>query len=230
MPRKEQPSGQLTAEGQQSQVSEGIEAYELPKSVVTKIAKSALPDNAKLQKDTVLALVKGSTLFINYLAADIFNALEMIDFGYLAPLLEEQHQAWLAQSKSDKGKKSTTSSSANANGTSASASASTSRPSKQNGGAASLNKTTSASTAANGNPYPNINDKPSNPYPSISSGSGQGETGSPFTSKPLDLRGRGGDVQENADGEDEEVGDGEDAEGGGERGEGGPMDVDEVDR
>jgi hypothetical protein len=28
-----------------------------------------IPDNAKLQKETVLALLKGSTVFINYLGA-----------------------------------------------------------------------------------------------------------------------------------------------------------------
>jgi hypothetical protein len=30
---------------------------------------SQLPENAKLQKETVLSLVKGSTVFINYLGA-----------------------------------------------------------------------------------------------------------------------------------------------------------------
>lgn len=67
MPRKEPSGAPISAQAQQELVSEGIENFELPKSVVTKIAKSALPDNAKLQKETVLALVKGSTVFINYL-------------------------------------------------------------------------------------------------------------------------------------------------------------------
>jgi hypothetical protein len=67
MPRKDASSAPLSAQAQQDQLSEGIENFELPKSVVTKIAKSALPDNAKLQKDSVTALVKGSTVFINYL-------------------------------------------------------------------------------------------------------------------------------------------------------------------
>jgi DNA polymerase epsilon subunit 3 len=66
MPRKD-ASASLTAATQQEQLSEGIENFELPKSIVTKIAKSALPENAKLQKDTVTALVRGSTVFINYL-------------------------------------------------------------------------------------------------------------------------------------------------------------------
>lgn len=87
MPRKETYSGPLSAQAQQDLVSEGIENFELPKSVVMKIAKSAvrrivrlslnvsrnaycsgqLPDHIKLQKETVLSLVKGSTVFINYL-------------------------------------------------------------------------------------------------------------------------------------------------------------------
>jgi hypothetical protein len=67
MPRKDASGGQISAEAQQAQVTDGLDNFELPKSVVTKIAKSALPDGAKLQKDTVLALVKGSTVFINYL-------------------------------------------------------------------------------------------------------------------------------------------------------------------
>ncbi|KAI6027063.1 histone-fold-containing protein [Pisolithus marmoratus] len=67
MPRKDTGTGPISAQAQQDLVSDGIENFELPKSLVTKIAKSAIPDNAKLQKETVLSLVKGSTVFINYL-------------------------------------------------------------------------------------------------------------------------------------------------------------------
>ncbi|KAG6918860.1 hypothetical protein DXG01_010923 [Tephrocybe rancida] len=69
MPRKDAPVGPISAQAQQDLVSDGIENFELPKSLITKIAKSALPESAKLQKETVLSLVKGSTVFINYLAA-----------------------------------------------------------------------------------------------------------------------------------------------------------------
>ncbi|BGO93910.1 hypothetical protein NBRC10512_005889 [Rhodotorula toruloides] len=47
----------------------GLEAFELQKSVVARLAKGALPADIKLQKEVPLALVKGSTVFINYLAA-----------------------------------------------------------------------------------------------------------------------------------------------------------------
>lgn len=42
MPRKETYSGPLSAQAQQDLVSEGIENFELPKSVVMKIAKSSV--------------------------------------------------------------------------------------------------------------------------------------------------------------------------------------------
>ncbi|GAA5825527.1 hypothetical protein JCM10212_003597, partial [Sporobolomyces blumeae] len=49
--------------------AEGIDQFELPKSVVARLAKGAVPAEVKFQKEVPLALVKGSTVFINYLAA-----------------------------------------------------------------------------------------------------------------------------------------------------------------
>ncbi|KAH7886544.1 histone-fold-containing protein [Phlebopus sp. FC_14] len=125
MPRKDAASGPITAQAQQDLVSEGIENFELPKSLVTKIAKSAIPDNAKLQKETVLSLVKGSTVFINYLAAtahdvalskqhksisasDVLKALEMIEFGDLVEMLQAELQIYRDTTKGDKGRNKTT--------------------------------------------------------------------------------------------------------------------------
>jgi hypothetical protein len=42
MPRKDAYGGSISAQAQQDLVSEGIENFELPKSLVTKIAKSAV--------------------------------------------------------------------------------------------------------------------------------------------------------------------------------------------
>ncbi|KAF9236129.1 histone-fold-containing protein [Melanogaster broomeanus] len=128
MPRKDASGGPISAQAQQDLVSEGIENFELPKSLVTKIAKSAvsssIPDNAKLQKETVLSLVKGSTVFINYLgehsahdvalskqhksisASDVLKALEMIEFGDLVDMLQAELQVYRDTSKGDKGRKS----------------------------------------------------------------------------------------------------------------------------
>ncbi|KAF9067558.1 histone-fold-containing protein [Rhodocollybia butyracea] len=118
MPRKENP-GPLSAQQQQDLVSEGIDNFELPKSLVTKIAKSAVPDNTKLQKEAILSLVKGSTVFINYLAAtahdvaqskqhksisasDVLKALELIELGDLVDPLTAELQVYRDQVKPDK--------------------------------------------------------------------------------------------------------------------------------
>ena len=42
MPRKDAHTGQISAKAQQELVSEGIENFELPKSIIAKIAKSAV--------------------------------------------------------------------------------------------------------------------------------------------------------------------------------------------
>ncbi|KAF6754821.1 histone-fold-containing protein, partial [Ephemerocybe angulata] len=116
MPRKENP-GPISAQAQQELVSEGIENYELPKSIVMKIAKSALPEEARLTKETVLSLVKGSTVFINYLAAtahdvalskqhksisasDVLKALDLVDFGDLVDPLTEELKVYKDTAKS----------------------------------------------------------------------------------------------------------------------------------
>ncbi|KAM6500096.1 Histone-fold-containing protein [Amanita muscaria] len=138
MPRKDATTGQISAQAQQDLVSEGIENFELPKSVVTKIAKSAIPDNAKLQKETILSLVKGSTVFINYLgtahdvalskqhksisASDVLKALEHIEFGDLVESLQSELQVYRELAKTDKSKKG----SANVNNSNAQPSSSTS--------------------------------------------------------------------------------------------------------
>jgi DNA polymerase epsilon subunit 3 len=42
MPRKDTNTGPISAQAQQDLVSEGIENFELPRTIVTKIAKSAV--------------------------------------------------------------------------------------------------------------------------------------------------------------------------------------------
>ncbi|KAJ7273459.1 histone-fold-containing protein [Mycena haematopus] len=122
MPRKEPQGGSISAQAQQELVSEGIENFELPKSLVTRIARSALPENVKMQKETVLSLIKGSTVFINYLAAtahdvalskqhksisasDVLKALEMIEFGDLVDKLQAELLVYRELAKTDKSKK-----------------------------------------------------------------------------------------------------------------------------
>ncbi|KAJ7773678.1 histone-fold-containing protein [Mycena maculata] len=121
MPRKEPAPGHISAQAQQDLVSEGMENFELPKSLVTRIARSALPENVKMQKETVLSLIKGSTIFINYLgaahdvalskqhksisAADVLKALEIIEFGDLVDKLQGELQVYRDLAKTDKTKK-----------------------------------------------------------------------------------------------------------------------------
>lgn len=42
MPRKEPAAGQSSAQAQQEAISEGIDSFELPRSLVTRIARSAV--------------------------------------------------------------------------------------------------------------------------------------------------------------------------------------------
>jgi hypothetical protein len=89
MPPKEKAANAgVTAESQQSAASDGIYNYELPRSLVAKIARASVresdpprisdgkhaqvPDNCKFQKETILALLKGSTVFINCLGTYTF--------------------------------------------------------------------------------------------------------------------------------------------------------------
>ncbi|KAK0503576.1 histone-fold-containing protein [Armillaria luteobubalina] len=125
MPRKETNTGSITAQAQQDAVSDGIENFELPKSLITKIARSAIPENAKLQKESILSLVKGSTVFINYLgtahdvalskqhksisATDVLRALEVMELGDLVQNLQEELQVYRELNKTDKTKRATSS-------------------------------------------------------------------------------------------------------------------------
>ena len=67
---------------QQKEYTQGISDFELPKTTLTKLAKGAvgfalrsrflsldqIPDNVKMQQEVIMALMRSSTLFINYLS------------------------------------------------------------------------------------------------------------------------------------------------------------------
>lgn len=89
MPPKEKAvNSGATTESQQTTPSDGIYNYELPRTLVAKIARASVrtsdllfmmsdkhtqvPDNCKFQKETILALLKGSTVFINCLGTFTF--------------------------------------------------------------------------------------------------------------------------------------------------------------
>ncbi|KAJ3752930.1 hypothetical protein EV360DRAFT_74922 [Lentinula raphanica] len=214
MPRKENP-GPLSAQQQQDLVSEGIDNFELPKSLVTKIAKSAVPDNTKIQKEAILSLVKGSTVFINYLgdahdvaqskqhksisASDVLKALEMIELGDLVDPLTAELQVYRDQVKPDKNGGSSarraSTAGASVNGVTASSASTTS---KSKGKEKEKEKATAAAAAAAAATGPS---SISAPGPGVNPGGGGGGGGGalppsasvggvetlppPFTSVPL---------------------------------------------
>ncbi|KAF9978311.1 hypothetical protein BGZ73_002902 [Actinomortierella ambigua] len=99
-----------------------IEDNELPKAILTRIMKRALPENTNIQSNAKLAISKSTTIFINYLAATandaahsvnhkiinashVFKALEMLDLEEMIPELTAQLEAYQKLQKSKKSSK-----------------------------------------------------------------------------------------------------------------------------
>ncbi|KAI0696982.1 histone-fold-containing protein [Cerioporus squamosus] len=123
MPRaKESTAGASTAQAQQEAVSEGIDNFELPRSLIMKLARaSQVPENTKFSKEVILAILKASTVFINYLAAtahevatskqhksisatDVLKALELVELADIAKNIQEELPLYRDLQKSDKRK------------------------------------------------------------------------------------------------------------------------------
>ncbi|KAJ2989327.1 hypothetical protein HDV02_005047 [Globomyces sp. JEL0801] len=102
-------------------MTEPIENYELPKSVIDKIIRNALPEGVLVQKEAKMAVSKAATVFINYItaaaqdsisgtsrksinASDVFKALEVLelDGSLLVPVQQavKEYQA-VAKEKRD---------------------------------------------------------------------------------------------------------------------------------
>ncbi|KAJ3297924.1 hypothetical protein HK104_011384 [Borealophlyctis nickersoniae] len=88
-----------------------IEDCDLPKTIIARVLKAGLPDNAIVAKDAKAALTKSCTVFINYLTAtacdinkssghksinanDIFKALEILEFDEFTPKVRAAVQAF----------------------------------------------------------------------------------------------------------------------------------------
>ncbi|POS70007.1 hypothetical protein DHEL01_v211600 [Diaporthe helianthi] len=84
-----------------------IEELQLPKSIITRLAKGVLPPNTQIQANAILAMTKSATVFINHLAnaanevttrqnkktvmpADVFGALDDIEFGFMRERVEAE--------------------------------------------------------------------------------------------------------------------------------------------
>ncbi|ODQ68192.1 histone-fold-containing protein [Nadsonia fulvescens var. elongata DSM 6958] len=89
----------------------GIEDLLLPRATMLKLAKDVLPDGSQIPKDGLMALLRSSTMFINYLAAeanniahianrktivptDVFKALENTNFASFVPEVRQSLEAY----------------------------------------------------------------------------------------------------------------------------------------
>ncbi|EMR08014.1 hypothetical protein PNEG_03456 [Pneumocystis murina B123] len=88
-------------------VTVSIDDLNLPRSVVLRLAKKVLPEHTSIQKDAITALIRGSSVFINYLSAaafdlsklssrkvilpsDVLKAMENIEFSSFIPRMTEE--------------------------------------------------------------------------------------------------------------------------------------------
>ncbi|KAK8042061.1 hypothetical protein PG993_006584 [Apiospora rasikravindrae] len=84
-----------------------IEDLNLPKSIITRLAKGVLPPNTQIQANAILAMTKSATVFINHLASaaneqtlhsgkktilpdDVFEALDSIEYGQFRERLQAE--------------------------------------------------------------------------------------------------------------------------------------------
>ncbi|KAH8675908.1 histone-fold-containing protein [Xylariales sp. PMI_506] len=86
-----------------------IEDLNLPKSIITRLAKGVLPPNTQIQANAILAITKAATVFINHLAnaanektlasgkktimpPDVFDALEDIEYTQFREIIQAEFQ------------------------------------------------------------------------------------------------------------------------------------------
>ncbi|QSL67088.1 hypothetical protein MERGE_001475 [Pneumocystis wakefieldiae] len=94
------PPPSLSSKKKRETVS--IDDLNLPRSVVLRLVKKVLPEHTSIQKDAITALIRGSSVFINYLSAaafdlsklssrkvilpsDVLKAIENIEFSSFIP-------------------------------------------------------------------------------------------------------------------------------------------------
>ncbi|KAG0738120.1 hypothetical protein G6F57_009808 [Rhizopus arrhizus] len=98
-----------------------IDDLELPKAVITRVLKNALPEGTVISKDTRLAANRAATVFVNYLASvandvakgvnhktinspDVIKALEIVELDHLIEPLKEGLEGKLIAEKKQKKK------------------------------------------------------------------------------------------------------------------------------
>lgn len=85
----------------------GVEDLNLPRTMISRLAKGVLPSNTQIQRDALLALSKSATVFVNFIAAsasenalaagkktimphDVFAALKEQEFEALLPRVQAE--------------------------------------------------------------------------------------------------------------------------------------------
>lgn len=64
----ERASGSAAPSDKKDRDTVAIEDLNLPKSIITRLAKGVLPPNTQIQANAILAMTKAATVFINHLA------------------------------------------------------------------------------------------------------------------------------------------------------------------
>ncbi|KAH0544100.1 hypothetical protein FGG08_001718 [Glutinoglossum americanum] len=107
--KSDAPKAATGDEGTPSRDKEGVsvEDYNLPRTIVQRLAKGVLPANTQIQKDALLAMSKSATVFVSYLTAyanenalrahkrtiqpkDVLDALSELEFNDFLPRLEAE--------------------------------------------------------------------------------------------------------------------------------------------
>ncbi|KAH0565574.1 hypothetical protein GP486_001024 [Trichoglossum hirsutum] len=107
--KSDAPNPATGDEGTPSKDREGVnvEDYNLPRTIVQRLAKGVLPANTQIQKDALLAMSKSATVFVSYLTAyanenamkahkrtiqpkDVLDALSELEFEAFLPRLEAE--------------------------------------------------------------------------------------------------------------------------------------------
>jgi DNA polymerase epsilon subunit 3 len=105
--RPSDSAGPADKEKKEARDSVAVEDLNLPKSIITRLAKGVAPPNTVIQTNAVLAMSKSATVFINHLAnaanehtqnankktimpQDVFAALDDIEFPFLRERLEAE--------------------------------------------------------------------------------------------------------------------------------------------
>ncbi|KAF2862848.1 histone-fold-containing protein [Piedraia hortae CBS 480.64] len=101
------PTANTSGNSRRKSAHSSIDELMLPKSLVSRLSKGALPPNTQIHKDALLALHKSATVFVNYIAsassenalaggkktlmpADVMAALKDAELEQFIPRLQEE--------------------------------------------------------------------------------------------------------------------------------------------